>query len=114
MLPVLFIIFFTNSLFRHLDINSNEIHDVSMRTTLTLEDDIADSLKEQARLLNKPFKQIVNDTLRRGLSPAIEEDRSAYTVKPLPGGFRAGVDPYKLNQLNDELDTSEFINRNAE
>ena len=85
-----------------------------MRTTLTLEEDIADSLKERARLLNKPFKQIVNDALRRGLSPAIEEERSTYTVKPLPGGFRPGVDPYKLNQFNDELDASEFANADAE
>ena len=28
-----------------------------MRTTLTLDDDIADLLKRQARLLNKPFKR---------------------------------------------------------
>ena len=101
---------------RHLDINFSKIHDVCMRTTLTLEEDIADSLKERARLLNKPFKQIVNDALRRGLSPAIEEERSTYTVKPLPGGFRAGVfeDPYRLNQFNDELDASEFANADAE
>ena len=85
-----------------------------MRTTLTLEEEIADSLKERARLLNKPFKQIVNDALRRGLSPAIEEEWSTYTVKPLPGGFRAGVDPYRLNQFNDELDASEFANADAE
>ena len=85
-----------------------------MRTTLTLDDDIADSLKELARLLNKPFKQIVNDALRRGLSPAIGEDRAAYTVRPLAGGFRAGVDPFKLNQLNDELETREFTNRDVE
>ena len=99
---------------RHLDIKDYTLHDACMRTTLTLDDDIADSLKEQARLLNKPFKQIVNDALRRGLSPAIGEDRAAYTVRPLSGGFRAGVDPFKLNQLNDELETREFTNRDVE
>ena len=40
-----------------------------MRTTLTLDDDVANYLKEQSLLLNKPFKQVVNDTLRRGMSP---------------------------------------------
>lgn len=98
----------------HLDINYMMPHDVSMRTTLTLDDDIADSLKEQARLLNKPFKQIVNDALRRGLAPSTREDRATYTVRPLPGGFRAGVDPFKLNQLNDELETRDFTNRDVE
>ena len=48
-------------------------HDVYMRTTLTLDDDLADSLRERARLLGRPFKQIVNDTLRRGMSPAARE-----------------------------------------
>ena len=48
-----------------------------MRTTLTLDDDIADFLKRQARLLNKPFKEVVNETLRRGMSPTIGERSKA-------------------------------------
>ena len=35
-----------------------------MRATLTLDDDLAHSLKEQARLLNRSFKQVVDDALR--------------------------------------------------
>ena len=84
-----------------------------MRTTLTLDDDIAHSLKEQARLLNKPFKQVVNDALRRGMSPAVGETRAPYRVRPLHGGFAAGVDPEKLNQLNDELEVEDFLRTDA-
>ena len=80
-----------------------------MRTTLILDDDVADFLNEQARLHNKPFTQVVNDTLRRGMSPAAGEDRPFFKVTPLRGGFRPEVDPQKLNQLNDELETEEFI-----
>ena len=80
-----------------------------MRTTLTLDDDIARSLKEQARLLNKPFKQVVNDTLRRGMSPAVTNKREPFRVKPLSGGFAPGVDPEKLNQLNDELEVEHYL-----
>ena len=73
-----------------------------MRTTLTLDDDIADSLKEQARLLNRPFKQVVNDTLRRGMSPTAEETETPeYRVVPHCGSLAPGVDPLKLNRLND-------------
>ena len=82
-----------------------------MRTTLTLDDDIARFLKEQARLLDKPFKQVVNDTLRRGMSPAVREKRAPYRVKPLSGGFAPGVDEEKLNQLNDELEVEEFLRK---
>ena len=53
-----------------------------MRTTLTLDDDIADSLKEKARLLSKPFKQVVNEALRRGMSPAIGSVRGPNTGSP--------------------------------
>ena len=85
-----------------------------MRTTLTLDDDIADSLREQARLLDRPFKQVVNDTLRRGMSPVVQKDRPVFRVVPLSGGFRPGVDLLKLNQLNDELETQAFTERDAE
>ncbi len=80
-----------------------------MRTTLTLEDDIADSLKELSRLFNKPFKQVVNEVLRRGLSPRmVEETPAEYRVVPNRSGFVPGVDHLKLNQLNDQLDAEEF------
>ena len=79
-----------------------------MRTTLTVDDDIADSLKEQARLQDKPFKQVVNDALRRGMSPVVRETPAPYRVVPIHSGFAPGVDPVKLNQLNDQLEAEEF------
>ena len=86
-----------------------------MRTTLTLDDDVADSLREQVRLLNKPFKQVVNDVLRRGLSPGMREDpKPRFKVVPISSGFVPGVDPLKLNQLNDQLEVEEFLKRNAD
>ena len=85
-----------------------------MRTTLTLDDDIAASLKEQARLLDKPFRQVVNDTLRRGMSPTPREDRPRYRIKPFHGAFAPGIDLLRLNQLNDELETADFLRRHAE
>ena len=79
-----------------------------MRTTLTLDQDIADSLKQRTLLLGLPFKQVVNDALRQGLSPSPAKSRPAFRVSPLPGGFLPGVDPLRLNQLNDELAVQEF------
>lgn len=38
-----------------------------VRTTLTLEDDLAAALKERARTLGLSFKQVVNQTIRQGL-----------------------------------------------
>jgi hypothetical protein len=41
-----------------------------MRTTLTLDDDVAAKLKAEARRAGRPFRDVVNDTLRRGLANA--------------------------------------------
>jgi len=53
-----------------------------MRTTLTLDDDVAAILKRLARTRNARFKDVVNDALRRGLAsttaaPARETFRTA-------------------------------------
>ena len=84
-----------------------------MRTTLTLDDDIADFLREQARLLGRPFKQVVNDVLRRGMSPVVREAPAPYRVTPIHSGLAPGVDRLKLNQLNDELEVEDFAEPGA-
>ena len=85
-----------------------------MRTTLTLDDDLADALKQRAKLLDVPFKQVVNDALRRGLAPEAPEDRPVFRVRPFRGGFLPGIDPLKLNQLNDQLEVEDFIEKHRE
>ena len=85
-----------------------------MRTTLTLDDDVAAALKERARHAELPFKQVVNDALRRGLSPAPVETEPVYRVTPHPSGFRPAVDPLRLNQLNDSLEAGGFAGPSAE
>ena len=39
-----------------------------MRTTLTLDEDVAAKLKAESRRSGMPFREIVNETLRRGLA----------------------------------------------
>ena len=86
-----------------------------MRTTLTLDDDVANYLKEQSRLLDKPFKQVVNETLRRGMSPSPEPaERPRFKVRPFRSGFNPGIDPTKLNQLYDQLEVEEFLRKNPD
>ena len=44
-----------------------------MRTTLTLDDDLAMALHEQARATGQPFRAVVTEALRRGLAPTSSE-----------------------------------------
>jgi hypothetical protein len=62
-----------------------------MRTTLTLDDDVAAKLRAEARRLGRPFREVVNDALRRGLlsrsgrgarAPIPIEPRDLGSVRP--------------------------------
>jgi IS30 family transposase len=81
-----------------------------MRTTLTLDDDLAGLLKERARELGIPFKDAVNRTIRAGLGEAAADRReSAPKTIPHSFGFRPGVDLDKLGQLADELEAETYV-----
>ena len=77
-----------------------------MRTTLSLDDDVAAKLRDLAHRRKRPFKEVVNEVLRRGLAaqaPRSEASRP-FRVEIFRSAFRPGIDPLKLNQLNDELE----------
>ena len=80
-----------------------------MRTTLTIDDDLAGLLKRRARELGLPFKDVVNLTLRAGLGEAAKPRRRA-APKTIPHafGFRHGIDLDKLSQLADELEAEAY------
>ena len=81
-----------------------------MRTTLTLDDDLAYALKQRARLLDQSFKQVVNDTLRRGLSPgSAEAPRPPYRVRTFSSEYAPGVDRLNLMDFVDDLDDEQYL-----
>ena len=77
-----------------------------MRTTLTLEEDVAAKLRQLAHRRRMSFKDVVNAVLRRGLAAqGRAADRPAqFRVETFRSPFRAGVDPMRLNQLADDLE----------
>lgn len=86
-----------------------------MRTTLTLDDDVARALKERARTTGISFKEVVNAAIRRGLQ-AGEASGGAlepFVVRPKHCGFRVGVDLRRLNQVVDQLEVADFLDRMA-
>ena len=52
-----------------------------MRTTLTLDDDVAALLKKEARKSGEPFKQILNRYLRLGLTAPKQPATKRFVVK---------------------------------
>jgi hypothetical protein len=76
-----------------------------MRTTLTLEADVAARLKSEVRRTGRSFKAVVNEALKRGLGLMGKPVRPPrFEVRPHAFGFKPGIDLDRLNQLADELD----------
>src|SRR5262245_52936801 len=81
----------------------------TMRTTLTLDDDLAGILRRRSRELGVPFKDVVNRTLRAGLGEQAKP-RQRNVVKTIAHSFRfrPGIDLDKLNQLVDEIEAETY------
>jgi hypothetical protein len=76
-----------------------------VRTTLTLEKDLAQALREEARQSGRPLKRIVNETLRAGLAARRAPAARRYRLTPLSlGGVVAGVDLDKALRLAEALE----------
>lgn len=55
-----------------------------MRTTLTLDEDVAAKLKAEARSSGRSFREVVNEALRRGLAKGRDG-------KPPPAAFKVAA-----------------------
>ena len=80
-----------------------------MRTTLTIDDHIARALKDLAHRSGKPFKQVVNETLRAGLGASGTRRSRPYKVKPVAlGGVAPGINLDKAMALADAIEDQEL------
>lgn len=78
-----------------------------MRTTLTLDDDLAMALQENARATGRPFKTVVNEALRRGLGPAAQV-RPPVTIAVHPLG-NPTLDLTKATDLAMDLEVERYL-----
>ena len=76
-----------------------------MRTTLTLDDALAEALKKKAHETGKPFKQIVNETLLNGLNSSERRESKPFRQSTMKmGEVSAGINLDKALGLADELE----------
>lgn len=81
-----------------------------MRTTLSIEDDLAQAIEQVRQRKNLSLKQCIDLLLRAGLQ-SVEKTNSErpYQGPVFQSTLRPGIDLNRLNQLNDELETEEFV-----
>ncbi len=76
-----------------------------IRTTMTLEPDVAEALKRRAKRTGQPFRRNVNEVIRLGLMAEKSRPARAYRIKPLSlGGVAPGIDLDRSLRLADALE----------
>lgn len=77
-----------------------------VRTTLTLDDDVAAKLRSEARESGRPFREVVNDAIRRGFVSR----RTAGSAEPFQvtardlGNLRPGLSLDNIAELLDRVE----------
>ena len=77
-----------------------------MRTTLSLDDDVLDRARLIAAKLRKPFRAVVNEALRTGLTGLAEGARQRrYVTEPHAMGLRQGYDLDNIQELIAQIES---------
>lgn len=82
-----------------------------MRTTVTLDDDLAVRLRDRAHELGIPFKVAINEAIRSGLDSSRRP--RPYRLKTQKMGAPS-IDLTKSNQLAGQLEDDETVRRMRE
>ncbi len=75
-----------------------------MRTTFTLEEDVAAALKTEVRRSGRPFKQVVNELLRTALHLRRRRPIPRFVVRARPLGMRPALNYDRINELVEQLE----------
>jgi hypothetical protein len=83
-----------------------------MRTTLTIDDDLAKALREKAHQTGSPFKEVVNKAIRAGLEQ-IDKPRQIrpYKCKSYSLGYPPRADLDHALDLADRLESEEIARK---
>jgi hypothetical protein len=81
-----------------------------MRTTLTLDPDVARLVEDAVHRQRRPTKQVINDALRHALRPD-RSDIEPYWVDVHESALRPGIDVSGFNRLADQLEDDAIVER---
>ena len=82
-----------------------------MRTTLTLDPDVAKLLHDEQYRTKKTFKEVLNNAVRSSLRRT--PTKRPKLLPPHPMGLRTGIDPRELAGLADDLEAESYLRRAA-
>jgi hypothetical protein len=72
---------------------------MSIRTTVTLDEDVAERIKRESKQKGASFRDTLNELLRMALLAAGQTHRRTLVIKPTPMGLRPGLDYSDIEAL---------------
>jgi Ribbon-helix-helix protein, copG family len=82
-----------------------------VRTTVTLDDDVAAKLKRLARERDISFKEALNSSVRRGIDIGERQARPYRLPSPQRLQARPGINLDKASQLAGEMEDAEIMRK---
>ena len=79
-----------------------------MRTTLSIDDELLDAAKEQARAERVTLGAYVEEALRQRLTAPAPEPAAPVRFKTVPGNLRPGIDPLSNRALFEAIEDEEL------
>ncbi len=82
---------------------------MGIRTTVTLDEDVLERIKQESRSRGIPFKQTLNDLLRTAMAAPSQAhpDRREFRVRPLDLKFIPGLNYDDIGSLLEYLEGPE-------
>jgi hypothetical protein len=80
-----------------------------MRTTVTLDPDVEQLIREAMQSEQQSFKEVLNEAVRRGFRGSESADREPFSVAARPMRMRAGLDPARLHEIDGDLEVEAFL-----
>jgi hypothetical protein len=79
---------------------------MSIRTTVTLDEDVLERVKEESRLRSASFRQTLNDLLRTAFASRHiqQQQRPKFSVRPFDMGFRQDLNYDDIGGLIEYLE----------
>jgi hypothetical protein len=75
-----------------------------IRTTVVLDEDVLESVRAFSRQWGIPFRQALNDLVRRGLAADATQAKQPFHVEPQHLGYRAGLNYDDVIELLEHLE----------
>ena len=89
------------------DMSPNPHHDAEVRTTINISDGILSELHERARQRRRPFREILEETIQRGLSASPPSSVKQVSVQTHRVGIKPAYQGVSMNQLYDQIEAED-------